>query len=180
MRLAAFRHDEFRLAFRFSIPYLITSNFPLALSSPTLQDNLLKNNCSQVEVIPYAISTGVDTHTLYIEENHSGASSLVPTDRSYDSIEISTVNEKYLNENLIIGNLRQIFVKIDVEGYEQTVLSVLQKWIYFHAVTKIFLEFDTYLSDVDKIKNLLISEGFQSEKRLGSSTHWDELYVRQS
>jgi hypothetical protein len=73
-----------------------------------------------------------------------------------------------------------VILKINVEGFELTVLKELVKLSNIRSVVKIFLEFDVFMSDVDERITFLTSCGFQSQLRIGSAAHWDELWIKDS
>ncbi len=147
-------------------------------STPYLRENVSANECRNVVVYPYAISPHAGVQKLYSSKGHSGASSMKPSIHTDSSFEISVVNEEFLDEAISINQDVEVFIKIDVEGHEEQVIRTLIKWQHFDLVTSLFVEFDIFFSDVDQLAKLLSEAGFRSEKRVGTSVHWDELWVR--
>lgn len=140
--------------------------------------NIEVNRAQRIELIPFAVSNEPGIHRLYLEEGHSGASSLKKTDRSVSSYEIERIDFNYLNAHLYIPSNTSIFIKIDVEGHELNVLETLVKWSNFKYVNKIFLEFDIFMSNVVEMSSFLTLHGFSSHLKIGTSTHWDELWLK--
>lgn len=143
---------------------------------PYLIANIQRNRASNIAVLPYAVSSGPKTQKLFLQSGHSGASSIKDWSLSTSFREIDCVNELFLNNYFDFGTNLEVFVKIDVEGHELDVLTFLKNWNKFNQVSFIFLEFDIYLSDTNKLTSVLEEFGFMFLSREGSDTHWDELW----
>jgi hypothetical protein len=115
---------------------------------------------------------------LYLHPGHSGASSLNFGANTGTEFDIETVNYEFLNNEVVFEKHWDIFVKIDVEGHEKKVLETLSKWDHFKKVSKLFVEFDIHMSDVDDLEKFLVSLGFHQSIRHGKQHHWDALWIR--
>jgi hypothetical protein len=90
------------------------------------------------------------------------------------------VASPYLNVNVDVPSTTKVFAKIDVEGHELFALESLFAWDHAEAIDQLFIEFDTRMSDVEPLTELLIAHNFYEVSRVGGATHWDALWSRRS
>lgn len=157
----------------------IISFEPCLQTSKLLRSNLKLNHVKNCKVVQKGISNDSGHIQLHVSEGHSGKNSL----RELGSEEISktetveTINFKGLNE--LVPNHSRIFIKIDVEGYEEIVINELTQCSFFENIYQIFCEVDTNWTNVDKLKTILKERGFTSFKKIGKKhTHYDLLISR--
>jgi hypothetical protein len=70
-----------------------------------------------------------------------------------------------------------IYVKIDVEGHEEAVVTELLKCSFADQIREIFYEVDVRWVNPQVLQSLLQAAGFQSVK-IGSQKHYDVLATR--
>jgi FkbM family methyltransferase len=144
-----------------------------------LRANIEFNNCEKVELHPYALSNRAGERILYSIHLHSGVSSLHDHDGANgSSSEVESVATPYLDANIRVPTHSKVIVKIDVEGHELFALESLFAWRHAEAIDQIFIEFDTRMSEVQQLTDLLIANNFRELRRTGISTHWDALWSR--
>lgn len=68
-----------------------------------------------------------------------------------------------------------IIVKIDVEGFEKTVIDQLMKSRNFKRITEIFYEVDERWVDPVDLREALATNGFTRIRKIGSGKHYDVL-----
>jgi FkbM family methyltransferase len=152
---------------------------PSLKSSKLLRCNLKLNHVKNCKVIQKGISHESGQNKLHVSEGHSGKNSL----RNLSGIEssitetVETVNFKGLNE--LVPKHSRILIKIDVEGYEEVVISELIKCSFFKNIYQIFCEVDTNWTNVNRLKNILKDRGFTSFEKIGKNpSHYDLLISR--
>ena len=98
------------------------------------------------------------------------------TNETVETVEI--IDHRELNK--LIPNHPRIFIKIDVEGYEEIVIHQLIQCSFFENVYQIFCEVNTNWIDVNRVKEMLQKKGFKSFDKIGkNSSHYDLLISRQ-
>jgi FkbM family methyltransferase len=98
-----------------------------------LQKNIDLNRVTNCQIIQAAISNKDGTTTLFCAQDdsfHQGWSSLKPSEKTPNKINIDLMRGTALNEKIGKGPLT--FVKIDVEGHDFIVLQELHDLISFH------------------------------------------------
>lgn len=148
---------------------------PIDETFKLLQRNLELNNVMpKCIALPKAIDSLTNTRQISFNPKHTGSASLANQSihsTSHKSIE--TIDHSILNH--ILSDLNEdIFVKVDVEGHEFTVLSQLLKTHKSGLIRGIFYEVDTRWTEPEQIEELLREHGFSSFDRIGTSTsHYD-------
>ena len=151
---------------------------PDSATIPFLTANLQRTEKSIFRVHPYAVSSSAGTAILNKESGHSGASTLAtPTFESSAAETVTTVDHNYLDE-LLAHTQRPIYLKLDVEGHEMTVLTTLAQSSIINQVKEVFAEFNPAMSDTKAMQQWFTSNGFIQKWRIGSDQHWDALYSR--
>ena len=123
-----------------------------------------------------AISDQTGLLDLSVKDNHSGAATIREGNRSegYNKKEtIETVDQTILNNFFNKKKDFQIILKIDVEGYEETVIKTFIKSNFFNRVTTIFYEVDENWVNPKKLEDLLREKGFTGFLKKGNGSHYD-------
>jgi FkbM family methyltransferase len=144
-----------------------------------LERNILRNNAGKITPHNFAIGKTAGTSTLIKREGHSGVSRIhtVQNEQGGSSTTINMVNNNYLDA-IFDSERNNIFVKIDVEGYELVVLETLREANLFPLIQDFFIEFDRQTGEVQLVEEFLRKHMFIESGRWGSNSHWDALWVR--
>ena len=130
-------------------------------------------------VITKAVSDVCETTEIYVDRFHTGGSSLGENRQRTERLRrevIETTNYHGIDDLVECGSL-PIFVKVDVEGHEETVLRELLKCSFVHQIREIFYEVDEGWVNHSRIANILESNGFLL-KKIGRKRHYDVLAGR--
>ena len=137
--------------------------------------NCVSKNCFSINK---AISNSVGVKKIYIPKNHSGAATLAAENSLFGnsdfSLDIASIDSFEINKIINVEKY-PIYIKIDVEGYEKTVIEELIKCNFFGYVEEIFFEVDSNWVYLQTIKKILSNEGFKSFKKIGTGNHFDIL-----
>ena len=150
-----------------------------------LQKNITLNSLSS-KCIPVqkAIASKTGFDEIVLSENHSGAATLSAKNQlsggAQNTVTIETIDWHAL-ELLITEVNVDVLIKIDVEGFEETVLSQLVKTEFFRNAQEVFIEIDEAWTNAKNIENLLRADGFTQFKRVGTDkNHYDLLALRRN
>lgn len=117
---------------------------PIDEVAALLRANLSLNDCRGVSVAEAAISNRSGSAQVSLDPSHSGTTSLrseAPTGPAIRSKMIKCISRIELDD--MVGTTDdRIVVKIDVEGFEATVLAELASCSFFSKVTDVFCEVD--------------------------------------
>jgi len=148
---------------------------PVKRTSEILENNVKINNLEdKISLHRYAISDQNGYIDIAMKENHSGASSIAPsnTQKNFSASQrIEIKNHKAFEELLIPADV-EIHVKIDVEGHEEVVMQQLFKSSIANRIVHIFFEMDENWIDPVHMQNFLEEQGFSWEK-IGIGKHYD-------
>ena len=152
---------------------------PVPKTFSLLQENVKFNRLAKkCFPINKAISNRVGANKIFIPKNHSGAATLASQNILYGNsdfcLEIASIDALGLNKIINAENY-PIYVKVDVEGYEQTVIEELIKCNFFKNVEEIFFEVDYDWIYLETIKDILSKQGFKLFKKIGTGNHFDIL-----
>jgi FkbM family methyltransferase len=139
---------------------------PVPTTAGILTNNIGANNLGRKsEVHAKAISNENACHKIYINLEHSGATSIdqvTSESQSSQAVDIETVNSSYLDE-LTIPKDVDIVIKVDVEGHERVVIEQLVQTNFLRDVSAIYYEYDTKIKDdMNAIEGLLRQNDFTS------------------
>jgi FkbM family methyltransferase len=152
---------------------------PLPAIFANLCANLERNRAVKVAAHCCAISEAGRHVEMSYNPAHSGMSKII-LKRGPGTVRAKAVNAAELDR--LIGDPQgDIVAKIDVEGSELAVLSILQKTRFYRAIKAIIIEIsENSLASGDKadLLALLGKEGFVELSRAGSEKHYDAYYVR--
>lgn len=153
---------------------------PIPLTFKFLRKNTVLNNISnKCELHNLAISDSCENKKITFDSKHSGLSSLaLKNDTNNESLlKIRTVNKVLLND-LISSKNKNYILKIDVEGFEYTVINELFQCKFSEAITNIFYEIDERWVDPFLIEEILRDNGFKKFRKIGDSAHYDVMATK--
>lgn len=143
----------------------------------------LKQNCSLNDIIHkcqlhnLAISDACEVKKIPFDKYHSGKASIALEAESEQSnlVSIHTV-DKSIFSDISVEDHKNYILKVDVEGFELTVLEEIFKCEFSHAITNIFYEVDERWVNPSSIEKLLSENGFKNFKKNGmDEIHYDVL-----
>jgi len=152
---------------------------PLPEIFANLQVNLQHNQARKVEAICGAVTSTNRKH-VYLEYNpgHSGMSKIVG--RRHDSVRAQALGPDAITA-AVGPDATAILAKIDVEGAELDVLSVLRQTPFYSAIGDIIIEVSKFNAGAEYCAELIAaleSDGFKEAARGGEADHYDALYRR--
>ena len=149
--------------------------------------NLLRKNIelnqltSKCTLVNKAISDKCAITEISVKSNHSGAASLAQQNELYqdanNKIRVETIDGIKL-ETLVEQKNLPIVVKIDVEGWELTVIKQLMDIPSVEKISEVFYEVDEKWVNPKEIEDALSSVGFKSFEKIGTGSHYDVLAKR--
>ena len=139
------------------------------------------NNFTNIVSFHCAIGETDDFLSLSYDEKHSGLSSLDYNNNT--GIKVPVFNISAWPNLAKLAKDNNIHVKIDVEGYEKSILEVLLACPWQKNIKSIVVEidndnlkkFDTSIHDVYKFMS---KNGFSAKFELDERKHYDEIFVR--
>lgn len=148
---------------------------PIDEVAARLRANLSLNESRSVSVTEAAISDRSGSAQVGLDPSHSGTTSLrevAATGHNTRSKTIRCISRIEL-EDMVEATGDRIVVKIDVEGFEETVLAELASCSFFSQVTDVFCEVDEKWVQYETLVQLLEAQGFREFLKLGSGRHYD-------
>ena len=147
-----------------------------------LEKNIALNRVApKCSLVKKAISDTCSLEEISTNANHSGAASLAEQNglnlNAHSTIQIETIDGAALDA-LFQHKNTPVVVKIDVEGFELTVVQQLIKTSFAEMITEIFYEIDENWTDPKEIEKLLGSIGFEVFEKIGVGSHYDVLALR--
>ncbi len=142
---------------------------PIHETAAYLKENLKLNGCSNVSVREVALTHKSGSFQIESNPAHTGVASLRNAARQGNSAFLQTI-EGITHVELTDLEAPQgcrIFVKIDVEGLEETVLHELIACPFFSRIDDIFYEVDETWVDPRRLATLLRSHGFSEFVEIG-------------
>jgi FkbM family methyltransferase len=151
---------------------------PLRANYDILEENKRLNGMD-FELLNIAIDENEGTAKIYSGVQTDCASMMIEsvqavgdTSPFYEEVEVKTLDA-------VVGSLTDLFVKIDVQGYEMKVLNSMEKMLAEGRVTHILLELETRFlvnanTSADEINSFLVQRGFKPENFYGD----DFLYIK--
>ena len=155
---------------------------PVPLVQGFLEDNLELNSLTNVKICRYAVGVANSTESFYIDPDDASGKHSAIYNETYSATSLKFVKgEDILRvENTPIP----YFVKIDVEGFEISVLEGLGSILNDEGCVLLLCEVhnlggDNSVSELDDVKAILSSAGFNSfsETPRGSQVH---LFARKT
>ncbi|MEC8195711.1 MAG: FkbM family methyltransferase [Pseudomonadota bacterium] len=130
-------------------------------------------NADRITCIQAAVSSEAGTAQITINEGHSGSASLAS--QKGKSFEIKTVSSTEIEA--LLPQEANLFVKIDVEGFEGTVIPEVLKLPSASRISHLFSEIDRRWVDFDAISSALADVGL-SKQQAEQTQHFDLLAER--
>ncbi|HET8808621.1 MAG TPA: FkbM family methyltransferase [Methylophaga sp.] len=153
---------------------------PVSENYQYLTNNLRVNDASSKTLaFRAAIAENHGPYQICLKRGHSGAASMRP--------QLATKSQRYETiQGINAADLHNLFkfieraiIKIDVEGFEKTVIDELVKSGVLTRTQAVFYEVDERWSQPQRIRQQLIKQGFKSFKKFGSGYHYDVLATRE-
>lgn len=151
-----------------------------SLLSQNIEANEVTEKC---QLIMKAISKKNAETTIKISNFSSGAASLSDANM-FESSNLQTTKIETIDGHslwkIIEHDDLPIYVKIDVEGHEVTVIEQLMQDPKSELIQEIFYEVDERWVDPMQIQGLLYAKNFKNFKKHGFGGHYDVLASRSS
>jgi FkbM family methyltransferase len=148
---------------------------PIHDTAAYLKENLKLNDCRNVSLWEVAVTDKSGSFKMESNSAHTGTASLREGANKGNSAFLETIegiSHVELNDLEAPDGCR-IFVKIDVEGFEETVMNELIACSFFSRIDDIFYEVDEKWVDPDRLVALLRSCGFNEFMKVGGGEHYD-------
>tara|TARA_B100000575_G_C23133580_1_gene658038 strand:+ start:2534 stop:3322 length:789 start_codon:yes stop_codon:yes gene_type:complete len=158
----------------------IISFEPIQSTFNHLEKNCLMNNIlHKCDLHNFAISDTNEKRDISFNKYHTGIASLAVSNENKHSqiISINSINKTKLN-NLIDHTHNDYIVKIDVEGFELTVIRELLKCDFANSITNIFYEVDERWMSPIPLEKILSEYGFNNFEKDGTGTHYNVMATR--
>lgn len=151
---------------------------PVAATYGYLLDNVMVNQARKISPINAAISDTEGRAQIAVQAGHSGAATLRGSSplKLSSTITINTLSAAGLRS--LLANADQCIIKIDVEGFEATVIKQLAEAGILARAHTVFYEVNEKWTDPADIEQRLSAVGFNSFVRSGKDTHYDVMARR--
>lgn len=151
---------------------------PVPATYAYLLDNVLINQAATVIPINAAIADTEGSTQIAVQVGHSGAATLRTSAQLKLSTgnTITTVNATGLSS--LLAQARQCIIKIDVEGFEATVIDQLAVAGILARTQTVFYEVNEKWTDPVELEQRLSAAGFNSFVRSGKESHYDVMARR--
>ncbi|MDX1574078.1 MAG: FkbM family methyltransferase [Methylophaga sp.] len=153
---------------------------PVSENYQYLTDNLQINDASSKTLaFKAAIAESHGPYQICLKRGHSGAASMRPqqSSRSQRYETIQGINAADLHN--LFRFVERAIIKIDVEGFEKTVIDELVKSGVLTRTQAVFYEVDERWSQPQQIRQHLTKQGFKRFQKFGSGYHYDILAIRE-
>lgn len=153
---------------------------PVSENYQYLTNNLRINGASSKTLaFRAAIAENHGPYQISLKRGHSGAASMRPQQPSksqrYEAIH--GINATDLHN--LFRFIERAIIKIDVEGFEKTVIDELVKSGVLTCTQAVFYEVDERWSQPLLIRQQLTEQGFKNFQKFGSGYHYDVLATRE-
>lgn len=140
----------------------------------------LNDISSKCDLHNLAISDKCDEIEILFNPNHSGTASIAESNKKKGSktVRIQTINYEIL-ESFFSAKTYNYILKVDVEGFEFTVLTEIFKCDFSKFISSIFYEVDEKWESPTRIENFLRKVGFNNFEIIGDGTHYDVLATKE-
>lgn len=151
---------------------------PVPRTHALLARNLAANGLEdRAEALNFGLSDRAGTFPITLSKGHSGLATLGGEARQFrgehptTDVRLETMTElaRHIPADL------PIFVKVDVEGHEETVIRELQSSQEAERIIAIFYEHDDRWTDKQAVNGLLDEAGFERKRKFGRGRHYDVL-----
>jgi FkbM family methyltransferase len=156
---------------------------PVGPTYQLLQQNAAVNDLAdKCELVKKAIGPEAQTAEIKLRPNHSGTASLMPhvgSEPGFVTETIEIVDGAAVASILGRDATMPIVCKIDVEGFEKSVLEALVASDTISAIEEIFYEVDEVRAGGQELEDMLRTVGFTQFERIGDMLHhYDVLATR--
>lgn len=143
------------------------------------RNSSLNGVLSKCDLHNFAISDVCDEIDIPFNPNHSGSASISDSNKKSGSetVRIHTINYEIL-ESFFTTKTDNYIVKVDVEGFEFTVLTEIFKCDFSESISSIFYEVDEKWESPTHIEDFLRKMGFINFEIIGDGTHYDVLATK--
>lgn len=153
---------------------------PVSENYQYLTNNLRINDASSKTLtFRAAIAENHGPYQICLKRGHSGAASMRPQQptksQRYETIQ--GINAADLHN--LFRFIKRAIIKIDVEGFEKTVIDELVKSGVLTRTQAVFYEVDERWSQPQLIRQQLEGQGFKNFQKFGSGYHYDVLATRE-
>lgn len=141
-----------------------------------MRKNIALNNCTNIYTFQQAVAaTNVDLFLDETDRGNSGAAHVADTGSPIIAAPV-TVSDIW-----VVGQYDDIYVKIDTEGYEMSVLQGLEELFAAGLIRKLIIEIDDvnlnkFGTDSSAVYEFLDQHGFKSIIGLKQG-HYDEVFI---
>lgn len=151
---------------------------PVSQTHERLVRNISANGLTgRAEALNFGLSDSAGTFEITLSKGHSGLATLgahgdqLPGEHPKAKVRLETMEElaRHLPAEL------PLFVKVDVEGHEETVIRELLSSSAAACIIGIFYEHDDRWTDKQAVNELLDSAGFEHSRIYGRGKHYDVL-----
>lgn len=143
-----------------------------------LQKNILLNKAeNKIKGLNFGISETSGVGEITYDPAHTGKSSLSSHGVGIKH-EVEVLNYDSLNAFLEIPHDSQIICKVDVEGLEEIVIAQLLATGFSSKIIEIMFEVHEDWLDLNKLKGLLVRNGFVTFEQIGEGNHYDLIAKR--
>ncbi len=154
---------------------------PIHATANRLRENVrINDQAERVQVIEAAISSNDGSQTMAVSDGHTGQAKIVcPTadcSEKFGQQIVASISGDTLS-SLIEPAGAPIYVKIDVEGHESTVIDAILNAEIGTRIREIFFEMDENWTDRSVLEDRFQRAGF-SLTSVGNGDHYDMLAVR--
>lgn len=151
---------------------------PVESTFTLLERNVLHSPLpKRVQPVRAAVASKAGTAEIKLSQGHSGAASLADRDIGQGGTQtIRTVAAAEIE--MMLAKDADIFVKIDVEGFEPVVIAELLRLRSAQRITHVFCEIDLDWVSFDDVSNSLSRLGLTNQSRHGGTRHFDLLAQR--
>lgn len=154
---------------------------PVADTFELLRQNVEENGiAARTTLVRAALAERAGTASISVSAGHSGIATLAQqSNQEFDLARAQTVeliDAAGLDRHIPAGP--RIVAKVDVEGYEQVVLTELLRSAHAGRIATIFYEVDTRWNNAEVLRDLLAAGGFVSFTRYGRTRHYDVMATR--
>jgi FkbM family methyltransferase len=140
--------------------------------------NIKANAASRIEIIEGAVSDSISPVALQFSDWHIGMGSLLRPGEN--SIKVKSLNRNFFDE-ISESIAENIFVKIDVEGFENIVVNEIFQSKLSKKISKVFVEISPKwlnTKKVERIYTILFQNGFKLKWKGGDEEQYDAFFVK--
>lgn len=143
---------------------------------PYLSSNLTFGGVKNFQIHNYAIWSTIGNIEFFVPINHSGASTFFNNENNFNRV-FKSINRSYLDE-IETDTENVIFLKLDVEGAEHTILTEIFSSKLSKFIKYVFVEINSTFDHSLKIRDFLFKNNFLEVSRKGKLNSCDAFFVK--